>query len=60
VIGAFNIYSRERDFYGGEEIILLQEITDGISHALEYMEEKVRRREAEEKVRCLNERLNNG
>lgn len=45
---AYSIYSSEAQFFSEEEIILLEEVTNDISFALESFEREKRRRQAEE------------
>jgi len=57
--GGFCIYSNEVDFFDELEISLLDEMSTDISFALEYIQKESERKQAEEKVRELNEELEN-
>jgi PAS domain S-box-containing protein len=62
IVGSMNVYSKEKDFFNKEEIVLLEEIASNISFALDKIEqEKLREKaetalkESEEKYRLLIE-----
>jgi PAS domain S-box-containing protein len=48
IIGSFNMYSSEINFFDEEEIALLVEATSDISYALDIFEKEVRHKQAEE------------
>ena len=50
VIGAFTLYSSEKDFFDAEEIALLEEATNDIGFALEIFEKETLRLKAEEEI----------
>ena len=52
--GAITIYSNEVDFFTEEEIELLDKLAMDISYALEFIENEVKRKTAEEKIAKLN------
>ncbi len=54
VIGTFNLYSTEINFFGREEITLLYEVTENISFALDIFE-KERKHKATEELIVRNE-----
>ncbi len=54
VVGSFNIYSPEKDFFNNDEIRLLTEVTLDISFALENMEREDLQRQVE--VALINEK----
>ncbi len=49
-IGSFNVYAAELNFFGKEEITLLEEVAGDISFALENFETAALHREGEEKL----------
>lgn len=57
VIGAITLYARTPGFFNKEEIALLEALADDLSFALESMDREVKRRQAEEEVKKLNEEL---
>ena len=57
VIGAFSLYARVSHFFDQEEIVLLDEVTNDISFALEAIETEKRRNEAEEALRKSEEQF---
>jgi PAS domain S-box-containing protein len=57
VIGAFNIYSDEIDFFDMDDVQLFDKIAMDISFALETMEKEIKRKEAEDEISRLNEDL---
>lgn len=50
VVGAFNVYASEKNFFDSAEIALLEEATNDVSFALEFFEKEARRKKAEEAV----------
>ena len=58
IIGTFNLYAQERDLFNEDEIKLLQEVAGDISFAIDVFEKEHRRKEAEEKLRQNEFRLN--
>ncbi len=58
VIGTFTIYSNETDFFDEEDIKLLDEMTNDISFALEFIESKAKRKKNEELLKQSESRLN--
>jgi PAS domain S-box-containing protein len=50
VVGVFNFYSSEKNFFDAEEIALLEKATDDVSFALEAFEREAQNRKAEEAV----------
>jgi|GEM_PF-721727 len=54
VIGAFSLYARVSHFFDQEEIVLLDEVTNDISFALETIETEKKRQEAERAL-CKSE-----
>jgi GAF domain-containing protein len=57
VIGAFTIYDADPFFFNEKEINLLNEVTGDIGYALEVMENEKKRMQAEEKIKLMNEEL---
>ncbi|MDI6804421.1 MAG: PAS domain S-box protein [Bacteroidota bacterium] len=57
VIGAFSLYAPVSHFFDQEEIVLLDEVTNDISFALETIETEKRRIEGEEALRKSEERF---
>ena len=57
VVGAYNLYSSEKDFFNDTEIALLKEIAMNISFALDMLDEQARRTRAEEALRDNQARL---
>ena len=57
VIGAFSLYSSTPHFFNQEEIVLLDEVTNDISFALESIETEKKRKEAEEALHESEHRL---
>jgi len=57
VIGAFNLYSDEKGFFGDDEIRLLSEVCGDISFAVETAEKEERRKRAEEELREYSRHL---
>jgi signal transduction histidine kinase len=57
VVGAFCLYSDEINFFQEEDINLLDEMAKDISFALEFIESETERKQAEEKIRKLNQEL---
>ncbi len=57
VIGTFSLYARVSHFFDQEEIVLLDEVTNDISFALETIETEKRRIEGEEALRKSEERF---
>jgi PAS domain S-box-containing protein len=56
IIGAFNLYSEERNFFSSEEeISLLEKIILNISFALEKIQVEEERKKTEEKIRQLSQ-----
>jgi len=53
VIGAFNIYSDETEFFREDDLRLIDEMTTDISFALEFIESELNRSKAEKKARQL-------
>jgi PAS domain S-box-containing protein len=51
VVGAFNIYSHETDFFHDDDVKLFDEMAKDISFALEFMENEAERKKAEEELR---------
>lgn len=51
VIGVFNIYCAERNFFDDQETALMQEVAGDISFALDAFEKERHRRRMEEKIR---------
>ncbi|MEI7736054.1 MAG: CHASE3 domain-containing protein [Ferruginibacter sp.] len=47
VMGSFNVYAAEKDFFDAEEISLLQEAAGDISFALEIIDKELQRQQAE-------------
>ncbi len=56
VVGALVVYAAVRDFFGPEELNLLEEAAGDVSFALDHLEVEGRRREAEERLRESEER----
>jgi PAS domain S-box-containing protein len=54
VIGAFNLYSPETDFFKDDEIKLLEEVVLDISFALESMDREEQRKQTETSLRRRN------
>lgn len=50
VVGAFNVYSSEKNFFDSAEIALLEEATNDLSFAMEIFEKEALRKKAEEAV----------
>ncbi len=50
VIGVFNFYAAEKNFFDAEEIALLEEATGDVSYALENIEKESLRKKAENQV----------
>ena len=57
VIGAFSLYASTPHFFNQEEIVLLDEVTNDISFALESIETEKKRKEAEEALHESEHRL---
>jgi GAF domain-containing protein len=57
VIGAFTIYDADPFFFNEKEINLLNEVAGDINYALEIMENEKKRTQAEEKIKLMNEEL---
>jgi GAF domain-containing protein len=57
VIGAFTIYDVDPFIFNETEIDLLNEVTGNINYALEIMENEKKRTQAEEKIKLMNEEL---
>ncbi|MEW6195656.1 MAG: PAS domain S-box protein [Bacteroidota bacterium] len=57
VLGTFNLFSTEKDFFQEDEIKLLDEMTMDISFALEFMESETERKHAEETLRASEEQF---
>ena len=51
VVGAFNIYTKETDFFEEDDIQLLDEMAKDISFALEFMKAETERKHAEEALK---------
>jgi PAS domain S-box-containing protein len=58
IVGAFNLFAEETDFFNSAEIELLKEATDDISFALNVFEKGRLRTIAEQKLRTSELRLN--
>lgn len=56
VVGAYNIYASEKDFFNHAEIALLEEIAMDISFALDMLDEQARRTHAENALAGSEER----
>ena len=50
VIGVFNFYASEKNFFDAEEIAILLEATNDVSFALEVFEKEVQNKKAEEAI----------
>ncbi len=50
VIGSLNLYSAEKNFFDGEKIALLQEVTRDISFALDMFDRAEKQKEAEQQI----------
>ena len=59
VIGAFNIYSDEYEFFQEDDITLLDEMAKDISFALEFIESENERKHAEEALVTSEQELRN-
>ena len=57
IIGAFIIYAVDPFFFNETEINRLNEVTGNINYALEVMENEKKRMQAEEKIKLMNEEL---
>jgi PAS domain S-box-containing protein len=57
VIGTFNLYSGEENFFDAEEMRLLEELSMDISFALEVYDRDLQRQRAEEDLRTSEERF---
>jgi PAS domain S-box-containing protein len=57
VIGTFNLYSGEENFFDAEELRLLEELSTDISFALEVYDRDLHRQRAEEDLRISEERF---
>ncbi|MCX6120148.1 MAG: PAS domain S-box protein [Ignavibacteriales bacterium] len=57
VIGTFSLYASTPQFFNQEEIVLLDEVTNDISFALESIETEKKRKEAEEALHESEQRL---
>jgi PAS domain S-box-containing protein len=57
VTGTFSIYASVPHFFDNEEIILLNEVTNNISYALESIETEKRRKETEESLHAITAKL---
>jgi PAS domain S-box-containing protein len=57
IIGSFNLYAPETDFFTAAEITLLEEAANGISYALEFFEKERLRLAADERLRHKEWRL---
>ncbi|MCX5893368.1 MAG: GAF domain-containing protein, partial [Deltaproteobacteria bacterium] len=57
VVGAITLYAGTPGFFNQEEIALLEALADDLSFALESMDREVKRRQAEEEVKKLNDEL---
>jgi PAS domain S-box-containing protein len=51
VVGTFNLYAGEQDFFDAEELRLLEELAADISFALEVVEHETKRQQAEQELR---------
>lgn len=56
VLGSFNIYSAEPNFFNKSEIQLLEEVTSDIGYAIEMIENEKKRRQAEEELVIAKEK----
>jgi PAS domain S-box-containing protein len=56
-IGAFMLYSDEQYFFNDSEVKLLDEMAIDISFAIEYNENRIKRKQNEEEIRKLNAEL---
>ena len=56
VIGALNVHSPSKGVFLGEELDLLEEVTDDIAYAISAIRERKRRRQAEEALRESEEK----
>jgi PAS domain S-box-containing protein len=57
VVGNFNLYAAERDFFDESELALLDELAMDISFALEVDRRETERQQAEESLRAKSEEL---
>ena len=57
VIGALNVHSPSKGVFLGEELDLLEEVTDDIAYAISAIRERNRRRQAEDALSAERERL---
>jgi signal transduction histidine kinase/HAMP domain-containing protein len=57
ILGAFNLYAGEPDFFDEEELKLLDELALDISFAMEFAEKETERKRADGEVRKLNVEL---
>lgn len=57
VRGTLNLYASEPNFFDDEERLLLFELATDISYAMEFLEQQVERRRAEETLGQVNRRL---
>ncbi len=57
VEGVLTLYSGQKDFFNEEEVALLNSLAQDLSFAMESMDREVKRRQAEEEIRRLNEAL---
>jgi PAS domain S-box-containing protein len=56
IIGIFNLYSGDADFFDKEELLLLDEVADDIGFALEVNQNESKRKRAESELRATNAR----
>lgn len=54
IIGTFNLYSDEENFFNESQVAVLEEIAEDVSFALEHIEHEARRLAAEERIRKLS------
>jgi PAS domain S-box-containing protein len=52
VVGSFNLYAHEANYFDDKEIQLLLETTNNISHTLEHLEKERMRRMAEQQIQA--------
>jgi PAS domain S-box-containing protein len=57
VEGVLTLYSGQKDFFNEEEVALLNSLAQDLSFAMESMDREAKRRQAEEEIRRLNEKL---
>ncbi len=58
IIGAFNLYSGQKNLFDRQEVHLLEEVAGDISFAMDVFEKEGLRETAEQKMRHSEERLN--